>query len=148
MQSHGASRNHEWSCLTNSSKTSGSTTPTTSRSAPSPSTPGRVTLHATTTSRSATCPSCGAVSVSVHSRYLRRLDEAAAAGRRVVVELQVQRFRCREPACPKTTFVEQVPGLTFRHGRRSQGLQAAMQRVALMLAGRAGARLTDGWPLR
>ncbi|MEU9015952.1 ISL3 family transposase, partial [Streptomyces sp. NPDC048479] len=101
------------------------------------------TLHATTNSRSAACPSCGAVSASVHSRYLRRLDEAAAAGRQVVVELQVRRFRCRQPGCPKATFAEQVPGLTFRHGRRSQGLQAALQRVALMLAGRAGARLTD-----
>ncbi|MFF0142753.1 ISL3 family transposase [Streptomyces sp. NPDC005227] len=103
----------------------------------------RVTLHATTTSRSAGCPSCGVISASVHSRYLRRLDEAAAAGRRVVVELQVRRFRCREAACSKATFVEQVSGLTYRHGRRSQGLQAALQRVALMLAGRAGARLSD-----
>ncbi|WP_158694516.1 transposase [Streptomyces canus] len=60
-----------------------------------------------------------------------------------MVELQVRRFRCHGPACPKTTFVEQVPGLTFRHRRRSQGLQAALQRVALMLAGRAGARLAD-----
>lgn len=81
----------------------------------------RVTLHATTTSRSAVCPSCGVISASVHSRYLRRLDEAAAAGRPVVVELQVQRFRCREPACHKATFVEQVSGLTFRHGRRRRG---------------------------
>jgi transposase len=33
--------------------------------------------------------------------------------------------------------------LTFRHGRCSQGLQASLRRVALMLAGRAGARLTE-----
>jgi hypothetical protein len=74
---------------------------------------------------------------------VRRLDEAAAAGQRVVVELQVRRFRCCEPACPKATFVEQVPGLTFRHGRRSQGLHATLQRVALMLADRAGSRPAD-----
>jgi transposase len=106
-------------------------------------TPRRVTLHATTTSSVVACPSCGTPSSRVHSRYVRRLDEAAAAGRQVLVELQVRRFRCCEPACPKATFVEQVPGLTFRHGRRSQGLQSLLQRVALMLAGRAGARLTD-----
>ncbi|MET9088876.1 transposase family protein [Streptomyces sp. NPDC004237] len=104
-------------------------------------TPRRVTLQATTTSNAAICPSCGTVSSRVHSRYVRVLDEAAVAGRRVVVELQVRRFRCGEPACQKATFVEQVPGLTFRHGRRSQGLQAALQQVALMLASRAGARL-------
>ena len=58
----------------------------------------------------------------------------------MAVELQVRRFCCCQPACPKATFVEHVPGLTFRHGRRSQGLQASLLRVALMLAGRTGAR--------
>jgi transposase len=38
--------------------------------------------------------------------------------------------------------VEQVDGLTYRHGRRTLGLRAVLQTVALMLAGRAGARLT------
>ncbi|MEY9937650.1 ISL3 family transposase [Streptacidiphilus sp. MAP5-3] len=106
-------------------------------------TPRRVTLHATVTSSAAACPACGTASSRVHSPYTRRLDEAAAAGRRVLIELQVRRFRCCEAACSKSTFVEQVSGLTFRHGRRSQGLQASLQRVALMLAGRAGARLSD-----
>ncbi|MFH9355517.1 ISL3 family transposase [Kitasatospora sp. NPDC017646] len=55
----------------------------------------------------------------------------------------VRRFRCREPSCPRATFVEQAAGLTFRHGRRTQGLHAALQRLALMLAGRAGSRLAD-----
>jgi hypothetical protein len=35
-----------------------------------------------------------------------------------------------------------VAGLTFRYGRRSERLHAVLQVVALMLAGRAGARLT------
>jgi hypothetical protein len=44
--------------------------------------------------------------------------------------------------CAKTTFAEQVPGLTIRYGRRTCGLQAVLQSVALALGGRAGARLT------
>jgi hypothetical protein len=59
----------------------------------------------------------------------------------VVIELRVRRFRCREQQCPQATFVEQIKGLTFRYGRRSVGLQAVLEQVALMLAGRAGARL-------
>jgi hypothetical protein len=39
------------------------------------------------------------------------------------------------------TSVEQVVGLTFRHGRRSARLHEALQAIGLMLAGRAGARL-------
>ncbi|MFE0460201.1 ISL3 family transposase [Kitasatospora sp. NPDC058965] len=105
--------------------------------------PHRVTIHAATTSNEAGCPSCGTVSGRVHSRYVRRLDDASVGGRPVVIELRVRRFRCGELSCPRATFAEQVSGLTFRHGRRSQGLQTVMRRVALMLAGRAGARLAD-----
>ncbi|MFE3205593.1 ISL3 family transposase [Embleya sp. NPDC059237] len=102
-----------------------------------------VTVQAAATTGRAECPACGTTSTRVHSRYVRRLDDTAAGRRRVVIELQVRRFRCRQQACPQATFAEQVPGLTFRHGRRSQGLQTALQQVALMLAGRAGARLAD-----
>lgn len=71
-----------------------------------------------------------------------------SVGRPVVIELQVRRFRCRGRACRQATFAEQVDGLTFRHGRRSSGLQTVLQRVAVMLAGRAGARLTDALAVR
>jgi transposase len=84
----------------------------------------------------------------VHSRYVRRLSDTAVAGRPVVIELQVRRFRCRERACRQATFAEQVDGLTFRHGRRSSGLQTVLERVAVMLAGRAGARLADTLAVR
>ena len=46
------------------------------------------------------------------------------------------------PRARKATFAEQVPGLTTRYGRRTCGLQAVLQAVALALGGRAGARLT------
>lgn len=41
-------------------------------------------------------------------------DREKHNGGRVVVELQVRRFRCNEPACTETAFVEQVTRLTFR----------------------------------
>ncbi|WP_432758533.1 transposase family protein [Streptomyces virginiae] len=74
------------------------------------------------------CPSCKTVSGRVHSNYVRRLDDASMGGRPVVIELRVRRFRCGEPPCPRATFAEQVPGLTFRYGRRSQGLQTVLRR--------------------
>jgi len=80
---------------------------------------------------------------AVHSRYVRRLADSAVGHRRVVIELQVRRFRCSENRCAQTTFAEQVSGLTFRYGRRSAGLQEVLQKLVLMLAGRAGARLVD-----
>ncbi|MFE9883383.1 ISL3 family transposase, partial [Streptomyces sp. NPDC005784] len=101
-----------------------------------------VVVRARVSAERAGCPACGAVSSRVHSRYVRRLADGAVGGRPVVIELQVRRFRCRQRACSQATFAEQVNGLTFRHGRRSAGLQAVLERLAVMLAGRAGARLT------
>ncbi|MFI9311109.1 transposase family protein [Streptomyces triculaminicus] len=89
----------------------------------------------------AACPGCGVLSGRVHSGYVRRLADSPVGGRPVAIELRVRRFRCREGACPRATFAEQIDGLTFRYGRRSCGLQAVLRHVALMLAGRAGARL-------
>ncbi|MFI1259142.1 ISL3 family transposase [Streptomyces netropsis] len=89
----------------------------------------------------AACPGCGVLSGRVHSRYVRRLADSPVGGRPVVIEVRVRRFRCGESGCSRATFAEQIDGLTFRYGRRSSGLQTVLRHVALMLAGRAGARL-------
>ncbi|MFE6692242.1 ISL3 family transposase [Streptomyces sp. NPDC057743] len=102
-----------------------------------------VTVAARACARDVVCPACGERSGRVHSRYERRLADSAVGGRRAVVKLQVRRFRCPAVSCSRTTFVEQVAGLTFRYGRRSLRLHVILQAVALMLAGRAGARLVD-----
>jgi transposase len=87
------------------------------------------------------CPSCGRLSRRVHSRYERRLADAPAGGRRVVIRVQVRRLFCDAPACGRRTFAEQVPGLTARYERKT-ALLAGMQRdIAVALAGRAGCRL-------
>src|SRR5664279_5461474 len=58
-----------------------------------------------------------------------------------MVWLTVRRFFCDHVDCSACTFVEQVPGLTERHARRTIGLQGALAAIGLALAGRAGARL-------
>ena len=72
----------------------------------------------------------------------RQLADTASGGQEVLIDLQARRFFCGNDACAKATFAEQVPGLTTRYGRRTCGLQAVLQAVALALGGRAGARLT------
>ena len=58
---------------------------------------------------SAPCPACGTVSARVHSRYARRLADAAVGGRRTVIRLTIRRFFCACAACKRRTFAEQVP---------------------------------------
>ena len=89
----------------------------------------------------AACPRCGRGAARVHSRYQRRLADAAIGGRRVVLRLGVCRFFCDHPDCQVRTFAEQIPGLTTRYARRTPLLRRMLEQVGLALAGRAGARL-------
>ncbi|MFI9552764.1 ISL3 family transposase [Nonomuraea endophytica] len=87
------------------------------------------------------CWECGQSSARVHERYRRHLQDLACGGRPVRVELEVRRLICDNAACRVRTFAEQVDGLTARHQRRTAGLRGVLERVALALVGRAGARL-------
>ncbi|MDQ3765323.1 MAG: transposase family protein, partial [Actinomycetota bacterium] len=87
------------------------------------------------------CPGCGGESARVHSRYARKLADAAVAGRRVEIRLRVRRFFCDGEGCGVRAFVEQVAGLTTRHGRCTVLLRGMLESIGLALAGQAGARL-------
>ncbi|MET9386303.1 transposase family protein [Streptomyces sp. NPDC002928] len=58
------------------------------------------------------CPDCGRSSDWEHSRYVRHVTDEAVGGRPVLIDLSVRRLYCENPDCPKTTFAEQVDGLT------------------------------------
>jgi hypothetical protein len=77
----------------------------------------------------------------VHSRYERRLADAAVAGRRMEIRLRVRRFFCDGEDCGVRTFAEQVAGLTARYARCTVLLRGMLEAIGLALAGRAGARL-------
>lgn len=100
-----------------------------------------VQIAARTCAAEAACPDCGVLSGRVHGRYVRRLSDVAVGGREVEIALTVRRFRCAEAGCRRRTFAEQVPAVTARYQRRTGLLTGVLQAIAVMLAGRAGARL-------
>jgi hypothetical protein len=102
---------------------------------------GRLCIWARARADHGMCPQCGQLSGRVHSRYGRRLADAAIGGRRVLIRLVVRRFFCGNPDCPKKTFAEQIQGLTSRRARRTPPLARTLIGIGLALAGRAGARL-------
>lgn len=57
----------------------------------------------------------------------------------MVVDLRVRRLVCSSVECPQRTFREQVSGLTQRWARRTLRLTQLTGRLAVVLAGRAGA---------
>jgi transposase len=100
-----------------------------------------VWLWARPRAETAVCAGCGQESARVHSRYERRLADAAVAGQRVTLCLRVRRFLCRTNNCVVKTFAEQVEGLTTRYGRRTVLLAEMVTAIGVALAGRAGSRL-------
>ncbi|MGH3515261.1 MAG: ISL3 family transposase, partial [Pseudonocardiaceae bacterium] len=105
---------------------------------------GSVRIWAHPRAKHAACPGCGGESARVHSRYERRLTDAAVAGRRVEIRLRVRRFFCDAQDCGVRTFAEQVAGLTARYARCTVLFRGMLESIGLALAGRAGARLATG----
>lgn len=65
------------------------------------------------------CPCCGKRSHSVHSHYVRHLQDLPIHGKSLKVMFRARRFRCRNPDCELSFFAEQPPELAVRYGRRS-----------------------------
>ena len=69
-----------------------------------------VMIAASCRADAACCPRCGQESAQVHGGYGRTVADGAAAGRPVLIGLQVRRFRCRNPGCPAVTFAGRPRG--------------------------------------
>ena len=104
--------------------------------------PDRVTVVARPRLPTSICPDCHAPSSRVHSRYERRLADLPWQGRPVTVRIRARRFLCAEPACPRRTFAERLPGIARPSARRCERLADIQRQVALALGGEAGARLS------
>ncbi|MEU9245343.1 ISL3 family transposase [Streptomyces sp. NPDC048385] len=93
------------------------------------------------TARPGRCPNCRKQARRVHSTYQRSLDERPLGSLRIIVRLRVRRYFCDRRSCSRTTFVEQVPGLSARYRRSSTGLVGWLRSIAIELGGRPAARL-------
>lgn len=102
---------------------------------------GLVTVVARSLLRSSACPGCGAVSGSVHSRYVRSLADLPSHGSAGRLLLQTRRFRCRSIGCPVKIFAERFdPSIVQRFGRRTERLEGIVHHIGLALGGRPGQR--------
>ena len=89
----------------------------------------------------ASCPLCRRRSRRVHSRYIRHLADLPWQGRIGHFDLQIRRFRCSAPRCPRRIFAERLPEVALPRVRRTLRLAEAQRRIALHAGGEAGARL-------
>jgi transposase len=102
----------------------------------------QLTVHAATTTTAVRCPGCDARSRRVHSCSTRTLADLPCSGLSVRLVLCVRRYFCPTSTCPRTTFVEQVPGLTRAHAQQTLRWHAVVGVLGLALGGEAGQRLS------
>lgn len=100
-----------------------------------------VFLHIEATAESARCPLCTSCSGRVHSRYVRTVADLPCAGRRVPLRLQVRRFWCETPDCPRKIFAERLAPFLALWARMTTRLSQAVAVVGLATCGELGARL-------
>jgi transposase len=103
----------------------------------------RVVVAVRARAAAASCPVCRRRSRRVHSRHIRRLGDLPWQGRVGRLELQVRRFRCSAPGCPRRVFAERLPAVAPPRARRTARLAEAQRRIALSAGGEAGARLAS-----
>ena len=97
---------------------------------------------------SGNCPLCGQRSTAVHSKYWRHLKDLPWGDWPVELCLEVHKFFCKNPDCPRQIFTERLPAVTRPYGRQTTRLAQTVTRVGLAVGGRMGRRLSQvlGFP--
>lgn len=102
---------------------------------------GAIWLYAESPADSAICPSCGAVSRSVHDRYVRRPSGVPWGGHVVRFAVTVRSFRCDNPNCARATFAEEFGAALPGRARRTREATEYLLHFARTAGAEAGARL-------
>lgn len=103
--------------------------------------PDAITFVVQTHDTTAGCPACGQASARIHSRYQRRLAGLPWHGRPLRLQLDVRRFVCVSPDCPRQIFTERLPELAAPYARTTIPLHQAHTQIGAALGGEAGSRL-------
>lgn len=88
------------------------------------------------------CLDCAHNSSLIHSRYQRKLANLPWSGHIVRLVVQICRFFCKHPSCPRKTFAEPIPELAEHYARRTIRLKVVLEHLGLALGGEPASRLT------
>ena len=88
-----------------------------------------------------TCPGCGMDATVRHSWQRRRLQDLPAQGARVMLSMQLGRWRCRNRACKRQTFTEGLTATAAPLARRTCRVAELVRQLGHTAGGRPGERL-------
>jgi transposase len=107
-----------------------------------------LSVHLVSTQLASHCPLCGQASEQVHSRYRRVVADAPCGSKPVSLSLEVRKFFCRTPTCPRKIFTERLPDLVQPWARMTNRLRAALQALGMATGGEGGAGLAPKLGMR
>lgn len=93
---------------------------------------------ASPTASSACCPSCGAVSDRVHSRYCRTVADLPFGARQLALRLMVRKFFRPNAGCSRQVFCERLSSFVAAYARSTRRLQSLQQSLGATAGGEAG----------
>lgn len=100
-------------------------------------------MYATSSLDHGICPYCGHRSHSVHSRYVRTIQDLSILGRRVIMRLGVRKFFCHNRDCRRKTFAEQPGDEVFRYRRRTCRCERAVARQGISVSSSSASRMLE-----
>ena len=100
-----------------------------------------LTLHVSSSQTTVQCPVCGSSTHRIHSHYDRTLADLPCVDCRLTLLVQVSKFFCVNPECPRRIFTERFAEVAAPWARKTARLVQRMQKIGLALGGTAGARL-------
>jgi transposase len=101
----------------------------------------RLVVEAGSVVESAVCPQCACGSARSHGRFRRWVADNPCFGQPVTLAIEVRRFKCVNPGCPRRTFCERIETLVAAGRRRTLRLVEALLSLGYALGGEAAARL-------
>lgn len=105
-------------------------------------------VHVVSTQPSSHCPLCGQASEQIHSRYHRVVADVPCSAQPVRLDLEVRKYFCRTPTCPRKIFTERLPDLVQPSARMTNRRRAALQGLGLATGAALGSRLAPKLGLR
>jgi transposase len=94
------------------------------------------------TRSSSCCPLCFQPANRIHSCYTRVVADVPCGGFQVQLVLQMRKFFCDTPECPRKIFTERVPVFVQPWARMTTRLSQMLQALGLATCGELGARLS------
>jgi transposase len=92
-----------------------------------------VTIRAVSEAEDVRCPICGERSARIHRRSTRTLGDLPWARFAVHLHVEVRRFFCANPTCPRQIFAERLAGIAPAAAHRTDRQRTRLTDLALAL---------------